>query len=128
MSDGFSERLWVNAASSILHSGDSWGAKGNNKIINNLGVVKTNKGENPSTRLLTAETDISAAYEDAMDVLLTMPLKEEKGWVPQGDHYRNFGTMRAALHPHSCPDQLFSFVWGFDGLGDFQMIWVIGRF
>lgn len=43
----------------------------------------------------TAETDINAAYEDAIHVLSTKPPKEEPKSDPateQEDYYRNFRT------------------------------------
>ena len=43
----------------------------------------------------TAETDINAAYEDAIHVLSTKPPKEEKKVdvaTEQEDYYRNFRT------------------------------------
>ena len=43
------------------------------------GVVKTNKGENAvDVAVQTAETDINAAYEDAIHVLSTKPLERRK--------------------------------------------------
>ena len=49
--------------------------------------------------MLTAETDINAAYEDAIHVLSTKPPKEEKkvdAATAQEDYYRNFRTNFAA--------------------------------
>jgi len=74
----------------------SWGTKGDNKVSTDLGVVKTNKGENAvEVAVPTAETDINAAYEDAIHVLSTKPPKEEKkvdAATAQEDYYRNFRT------------------------------------
>ena len=51
----------------------------------------------------TAETDINAAYEDAIHVLSTKPPKEEKKVdvaTEQEDYYRNFRTKYVPLaHP-----------------------------
>ena len=84
MSNEFSDRLWDDVVSSILH-GDSWGAKGNNEVSKDMGLVKPNKGENAGdVAVQTAETDINsnAVYEDAIHVLSTKPLEEER-WMRQ---------------------------------------------
>jgi chitin synthase len=50
----------------------------------------------------TAETDINAAYEDAIHVLSTKPPKEEQkvdAATAQEDYYRNFRTKCAATLP-----------------------------
>ena len=55
----------------------------------------------------TTETDINAAYEDAIHVLSTEPPKEEKkvdAEAQQGDYYRNFRT-KCVVTPQSL--QLF---------------------
>ncbi|KAH9035911.1 hypothetical protein EDB85DRAFT_2143404 [Lactarius pseudohatsudake] len=74
----------------------SWGTKGDNKVSTDLGVVKASKGENAvEVAVPTAETDINAAYEDAIHVLSTKPLKEEKkedAATKQEDYCRNFRT------------------------------------
>jgi hypothetical protein len=47
----------------------SWGTKGDNKVSTDLGVVSAGKGDNKNeveVAVPTAETDINAAYEDAM--------------------------------------------------------------
>ncbi|KAI8986294.1 glycosyltransferase family 2 protein [Trametes punicea] len=75
----------------------SWGTKGDNKISTDLGVVKTagpNKNEVEVT-VPTAETDINAAYEDAIHVLSTKPPKVDPKPDPQTqqeDYYRSFRT------------------------------------
>ena len=67
-----------------MHSDVSWGAKGANKVSKDLGVFKTNKGENAvDAAVQTAETDISAACEDAMHALSTKPSKKKKKWMQQ---------------------------------------------
>ena len=80
----------------FLRSDVSWGTKGDNKVSTDLGVVKTNKGENAvEVAVPTAETDINSMYEDAIHVLSTKPPKEEKKVDPateQEDFYRNFRT------------------------------------
>ncbi|KAF9234706.1 glycosyltransferase family 2 protein [Melanogaster broomeanus] len=61
----------------------SWGTKGDNKVSTDLGVYRT------------AETDINAAYEDAIHVLSTKPPKEEKkvdAATQQEDYYKTFRT------------------------------------
>ena len=74
----------------------SWGTKGDNKVNTDLGVVKTGKNTNEvEVAVPTAETDINAAYEDAIHVLSTKPPKEEPKSDPateQEDYYRNFRT------------------------------------
>ena len=74
----------------------SWGTKGDNKVSTDLGVVKTSKDSNAVEVVVpTAETDINAAYEDAIHVLSTKPPKEEKKPDPaqeQEDYYRTFRT------------------------------------
>lgn len=74
----------------------SWGTKGDNKVSTDLGVVKTSKDSNAVEVVVpTAETDINAAYEDAIHVLSTKPPKEEKkvdSATEQEDYYRTFRT------------------------------------
>ena len=80
-------------------------AKGDNKVSTDLGVVKTNKGDNAvEVTVLMAEMDINAAYEDVVHMLSTNPPKEEKkvdAATAQEGYYRNFRTQRAGSHPHS---------------------------
>lgn len=61
-----------------------------------LGEVKTGKNTNEvEVAVPTAETDINAAYEDAIHVLSTKPPKEEQkvdAATMQEDYYRNFRT------------------------------------
>ena len=95
-----------NAISYTLRSDVSWGTKGDNKVSTDLGVVKTNKGENAvEVAVPTAETDINSMYEDAIHVLSTKPPKEEKKVdqaTAQEDYYRNFRTK------YVCAPQSFS--------------------
>lgn len=74
----------------------SWGTKGDNKVSTDLGVVKTGKNENQvEVAVPTAETDINAAYDDAIHMLQTKPPKEEPKHDPQTeqeDYYRSFRT------------------------------------
>jgi chitin synthase len=74
----------------------SWGTKGDNKVSTDLGEVKASKGDNAvEVAVPTAETDINAAYEDAIHVLSTKAPKEEKKVdlaTEQEDYYRNFRT------------------------------------
>ncbi|KAG9315524.1 glycosyltransferase family 2 protein [Chiua virens] len=76
----------------------SWGTKGDNKVSTDLGVVNVGKGLNKNeveVDLPTAETDINAAYEDAIHVLTTKPPKEERKVDPgtqQEDYYKTFRT------------------------------------
>ncbi|CAL1713774.1 unnamed protein product [Somion occarium] len=81
----------------------SWGTKGDNKVSTDLGVVATtgaNKNE-VEVAVPTAETDINAAYEDAIAVLSTKPPKSDPKPDPQTeqeDYYRNFRTNVSAEH------------------------------
>ena len=63
-------------------------------------MVKTGRRENAvEVAVPTTETDINAAYEDAIHVLSTEPPKEEKkvdAETQQEDYYRNFRTKCAA--------------------------------
>ncbi|KAJ8496271.1 hypothetical protein ONZ51_g1200 [Trametes cubensis] len=74
----------------------SWGTKGDNKISTDLGVVKTGPNKNEvEVSVPTAETDINAAYEDAIHMLSTKPPKTESKPDPQTqqeDYYRSFRT------------------------------------
>ncbi|EMD39480.1 glycosyltransferase family 2 protein [Gelatoporia subvermispora B] len=74
----------------------SWGTKGDNKISTDLGVVAAGKGKNEvEVSVPTAETDINAAYEDALHVLSTKPPKVESkpdAATQQEDYYRSFRT------------------------------------
>ncbi|KAF8259401.1 chitin synthase-domain-containing protein [Lactarius quietus] len=67
-----------------------------NKVSTDLGVIKASKGDNAvEVAVPTAETDINAAYEDAIHVLSTKAPKEEKKVdvaTEQEDYYRNFRT------------------------------------
>jgi chitin synthase len=95
MSSEFDRLLMVDAISHF-YSDVSWGTKGDNKVNTDLGVIKTNKGENAvDVALPVAEKDINAAYEDAIHVLSTKPPKVDKKEDPataQEDFYRNFRT------------------------------------
>lgn len=74
----------------------SWGTKGDNKVSTDLGVVKTGKNKNEvEVAVPTAETDINAAYDDALHVLTTKPPAVESKPDPateQEDYYRTFRT------------------------------------
>ncbi|KAI5991704.1 glycosyltransferase family 2 protein [Pisolithus orientalis] len=74
----------------------SWGTKGDNKVSTDLGVVSVGKNKNEvEVAVPTAETDINAAYEDAICVLSTKPPKEERKVDPatkQEDYYKTFRT------------------------------------
>ena len=76
----------------------SWGTKGDNKVSTDLGVVSVGKGPNKNeveVAVPTAETDINAAYEDAIHVLSTKPPKAEQKVDPatqQEDYYKTFRT------------------------------------
>jgi chitin synthase len=65
-------------------------------VNTDLGEVKTGKNTNEvEVAVPTAETDINAAYEDAIHVLSTKPPKEEQkvdAATMQEDYYRNFRT------------------------------------
>jgi len=71
-----------------------------------VGVVKTSKGASAvEVAVPTPERNVNAAYEDAIDVLLTRPPKEEKmvdAATTQEDYYREFSTRCAASLPHAC--------------------------
>jgi chitin synthase len=74
----------------------SWGTKGDNKVSTDLGVVATGKNKNEvEVAVPTAETDINAAYEDAIHVLSTKAPKVEQKpdlGTQQEDYYRTFRT------------------------------------
>ena len=74
----------------------SWGTKGDNKVSTDLGVVTVGKNKNEvEVAVPTAETDINAAYEDAIHVLSTKPPKAEPKIDPatqQEDYYKTFRT------------------------------------
>jgi chitin synthase len=76
----------------------SWGTKGDNKVSTDLGVVTAGKGENKNefeVVLPTGETDINAAYEDAIHVLSSKAPKTESKPDPateQEDYYKTFRT------------------------------------
>jgi len=85
----------VTTTLTLVCSDVSWGTKDDNKVSTVLGVVKTSKGENAvEVAVPTAETEINAAYEDAIQVLSTKPPKEKKvdAATKQEDYYRNFRT------------------------------------
>ncbi|KAJ8691954.1 Chitin synthase 4 [Pleurotus ostreatus] len=74
----------------------SWGTKGDNKPSTDLGVVTTGKNKNEvEVNVPTAETDINAAYEDAIQLLSSKPPKVESkpdAATQQEDYYRTFRT------------------------------------
>jgi chitin synthase len=74
----------------------SWGTKGDNKVSTDLGVVKTGKNKNEvEVAVPTAETDINAAYDDALHVLTTKPppvVSKPDPATEQEDYYRTFRT------------------------------------
>lgn len=74
----------------------SWGTKGDNKVSTDLGVVDTGKNKNSAEVMIpTEQTDINAAYEDAMQLLQTKPPKVESkpdAATVQEDYYRTFRT------------------------------------
>lgn len=79
------------------HSDVSWGTKGDNKVSTDLGVVSgTGKNKNEvEVSVPTEERDIDAAYEDAIEVLSSKPLKADSKPDPQTeqeDYYRSFRT------------------------------------
>jgi chitin synthase len=71
-----------------------------------VGVAKTRKGESTIEVVVPMpERNVNAAYEDAIDVLLTKPPKEEKmvdTVTAQEDYYREFSTRCATSIPHAC--------------------------
>lgn len=74
----------------------SWGTKGDHKVSTDLGVVSAGKGTNEvEVSVPTAETDINAAYEDAMQLLRDKPPKAEPKvdlTTKQEDYYKTFRT------------------------------------
>ncbi|KAG2361949.1 glycosyltransferase family 2 protein [Suillus spraguei] len=76
----------------------SWGTKGDNKVSTDLGVVSASKGDNKNeveVTVPTTETDINAAYEDAILVLSSKPPKADSNPDPatkQEDYYKTFRT------------------------------------
>ncbi|KAH9919163.1 glycosyltransferase family 2 protein [Epithele typhae] len=74
----------------------SWGTKGDNKVSTDLGVVKVGPNKNEvEVSVPTTETDINAAYEDAIHMLSTKPPKAESKPDPQTeqeDYYKTFRT------------------------------------
>ncbi|RPD56704.1 glycosyltransferase family 2 protein [Lentinus tigrinus ALCF2SS1-7] len=74
----------------------SWGTKGDNKVSTDLGVVKVGPNKNEvEVAVPTEETDINAAYEDAIHMLSTKPPKVESkpdAATQQEDYYRSFRT------------------------------------
>jgi len=76
----------------------SWGTKGDHKVFTDLGVVSVSLGPNKNeveVAVPTAETDINAAYEDAIHVLSTKLPKAEQKPDPatqQEDYYKTFRT------------------------------------
>jgi chitin synthase len=74
----------------------SWGTKGDNKVSKDLGEVKTGKNKNEVEVVVpTEETDINAAYDDAMQVLSTKPPKVEAkvdAATQEEDYYKQFRT------------------------------------
>ncbi|KAI0793146.1 glycosyltransferase family 2 protein [Irpex lacteus] len=73
----------------------SWGTKGDNKVSTDLGVVPVSKGKNEVEVEQIDEKDIDVAYEDAIEVLNTKPMKSEGKPDPateQEDYYRSFRT------------------------------------
>lgn len=99
-----SVRACSNAASILTGSSSfpafrsdvSWGTKGDNKISTDLGVVKVGPNKNEvEVAVPTEETDINAAYEDAIHMLSTKPPKVESkpdAATQQEDYYRSFRT------------------------------------
>ena len=71
-----------------------------------MGVAKTSMGESAVEVVVpTPERNVNAAYEDAIDVLLTKPPKEEKmvdTATAQEDYYREFSTRCATSLTHAC--------------------------
>lgn len=95
--DKASDLVFTNASLQFANVHDvSWGTKGDNKVSTDLGVVSVGKNKNEvEVSVPTAETDINAAYEDAILVLSTKPPKEEQKVDPatkQEDYYKTFRT------------------------------------
>ncbi|KZV76332.1 glycosyltransferase family 2 protein [Peniophora sp. CONT] len=74
----------------------SWGTKGDTKVSTDLGIVQVAADSNAVDVVVpTAETDINAAYDDAIHVLSTKAPKEESkvdAATKQEDYYRSFRT------------------------------------
>jgi len=111
-------RFRVNIASFVLHSVISWGT--------NLGVVKAGTREDTvDVAVPTAETDINAAYEEAIHELSTKPPKEERkvdAATVQEDYYFNFGTKCS-----TSPSFLLSLIIYFLFLCSLLMAWVLSN-
>ena len=71
-----------------------------------MGVVKTSRGKSAvKVAVPPPERNVNAVYEDAIDVLLTKPPKEEKmvdTATAQEDYYREFSTGCGTSLPHIC--------------------------
>lgn len=91
----------------------SWGTKGDNTVFTDLGVI-SGKGPNKNeveVAVPTAETDINAAYEDAIHVLTTKPPKAEGKANPathQEDYYKTFRT-NVSHGDSDCRDRVMIF-------------------
>ncbi|KAJ7599620.1 glycosyltransferase family 2 protein [Mycena floridula] len=75
----------------------SWGTKGDNKVVQDLGVVVASKdaGGMAEVEISTEEKDINAAYEDAIHVLNTKPPKVDSkpdAATVQEDYYKSIRT------------------------------------
>ncbi|KAI0738834.1 glycosyltransferase family 2 protein [Daedaleopsis nitida] len=74
----------------------SWGTKGDNKVSTDLGVVEMGPNKNEvEVEVPMTDTDINAAYEDAIHMLSTKAPKADSTPDPQTqqeDYYRNFRT------------------------------------
>ncbi|KAF9465779.1 glycosyltransferase family 2 protein [Collybia nuda] len=75
----------------------SWGTKGDNKVSTDLGKVEVSKEDTTKVEVVvpTSQSDINAAYEDAIHVLNTKPPKVEStpdAGTVQEDYYRGFRT------------------------------------
>lgn len=95
MISAISPSLLSLAVSSPANSDVSWGTKGDNKVSTDLGVVPVSKGKNEVEVEQIDEKDIDVAYEDAIEVLNTKPMKSEGKPDPateQEDYYRSFRT------------------------------------
>ena len=71
-----------------------------------MGVVKTSRGKSAvKVAVPPPERNVNAVYEDAIDVLVTRPPKEEKmvdTATAQEDYSWEFSTRCAASLPHAC--------------------------
>ncbi|KIK24230.1 glycosyltransferase family 2 protein [Pisolithus microcarpus 441] len=74
----------------------SRGIKGDNRVSTDLGAVPVGRNTNEvEVAVPTADTDINAAYEDAIRILSTKPPEEERNVDPATkpkDHYKTFRT------------------------------------